>query len=158
MRRLPVLAFVLISVFASPLTAQAHPLVGAWDIVLSAGGQGTPYPSSTPPGRTAFLSVTQQGDSLIGQLMLDPMDGQAVPVRMAARIATGDITFENRAPTQPNVGHQGSTVWRWVLNVSGEVLSGTVQRRTEGGATPLPPQPPSQLKGKPMAVVQGTPG
>ena len=161
MLRLPVLALVLGAVTGAPLSAQVHPLVGGWDIAFSAGGPGTPYPASTPPGGSAFLHLTQQGDSLIAQLMLDPLAGQSVPVRMAAKASAGDVTFERRAPAPAapsGQAREATTVTTWVFTVNGDVVTGTVQRRTEGLAAPQPPQTPSHFRGTRMPVVMGTPG
>lgn len=94
MLRLAFLALLLVPIDAS---AQTHPLVGKWDLKLSATKvlrDGVPV-DVTPTGQVTF---TMAGDSMIGILKI--VNGGGVgdrpPVRLAAKVTPGRMTFYDR--------------------------------------------------------------
>jgi hypothetical protein len=131
--------FVLLSsmLFApAALAAQSHPLVGTWAVEVPAGmrmenGEATPIMAK---GTFVFSVV---GDSLIGTLKSEPLEGMpARPAsRVAAKLATGTVTFVSRSEAKLNMGGEEITrtaVSTWIFDVSGDTLKGTVERAIEG--------------------------
>jgi hypothetical protein len=152
-RLAPTTLLVSLPLFALPVAAQEHALVGAWTISYTAGMRmsgGTP----TPITATGTLSFVVQGDSLVGTLVTDPIEGAPPrpPSRMAARHAAGEVTFVQRSPAQVNMNgevREATGVSTWVLRADGDALQGTVQRRLEGlEGVQLPDQPAQPVTGR----------
>jgi hypothetical protein len=131
---------------AAPAAAQTHPLVGSWNLRYAAGTRienGTP----TVITGTGKLIVEAQGDSLIARLIPDPIEGgPARPEsRMAARTGAGPLVFIQRGTARVNRNGEESEVTSistWTLEVKGDALEGTVERRLEGMEAPSRgPQP-----------------
>ena len=151
MRRTALLATVFL---AAPLavSAQSHPLVGEWKLDLVVGGRmenGT----VTPINGTATLTFAVAGDSLVGTMQVDSVDGQPQrpPSRMAALAKAGDLVFVSRSSARVNINgetREGTGVATYNFKVNGDTLEGTVTRSLEGiEGVELPPQPAQPLKG-----------
>jgi hypothetical protein len=141
----PLLVTALL-VMPTLLGAQSHPLVGTWDVQVPAGmrmenGEATPIMAK---GSYTFAIV---GDSIIGTLKNDPIEGQ--PARPAARVATkvvaGPVTFATQSEAKLNMNGEESTrtaYITYVFEVTGDTLKGSVDRRIEGiNMMTMGPQP-----------------
>ena len=124
-------AIVLLIMTCSLLPApQAHPLVGAWRVT---------YPwhvevkngVATPVMETGEMTVEARGDSLVASIA---REGKRA-IRLATRRGPGDVTFIARDSvtfTSPSGKRGVIAVSTWVLQPSGDQLSGTLDRRVEG--------------------------
>ena len=132
-RPLLLAAFLLLP---GALAAQSHPLIGTWDVNVPAGmrmenGEATPVMAKG----TLVFSVA--GDSLIGMLKTDPIEGQpARPAkRIAAKLTTGAITFVSKGEAKMNMNGEEMTrisISTYVFDVANDALKGTVERAIEG--------------------------
>lgn len=129
------------------LSAQAPALVGTWRLTYPAGAR-VENGVHTPIISEGTLTVSLQGDSLVGSLLTDPIpDVPARPaVRMAAARPAGDeVVFTARSEATLTMNGEERTatvVSTWRLVARGDSVSGTVERRLEGmemgGAGPQP--------------------
>jgi len=140
-----------LSAATAALAAQSHPLVGKWEVGLTAGQRVTDA-GVTAVTAKATLVLALQGDSLIGTLTTQPIEGQPPrpPVRLAAKRIDGSVTFVTRSEgTMTAPGGESRTIEAistWRLTAEGDLLSGSVARELVGVNIPdLGPQP---LKGK----------
>lgn len=153
MHRLAPTTLLALPLLVAPLAAQDHPLVGAWTVSYT-GGMRMQNGAPTPIPVTGTLTFTVQGDSLVGTLALDPIEGipARAPSRMAARIAEGAVTFVQRSTATVTINgesREATGVSTWTLSANGDALTGTVQRRLEGlDDVQLPDQPAQQVTGK----------
>ena len=150
--RLAIMATLAGLTIPAMLTAQAHPLVGTWDLTYAAGMQVT-NGVATPIEATAAFTVTAEGDSLVAVLERPPIEG--MPDRPPARFATKasdnwPIIFEQRSEAHINVGGSMETrtaVSIWRLTVTDGRIEGTVERSIEGMEMPVAgPQPVSGVR------------
>lgn len=122
---------------STTLSAQQPALVGTWRLTYPAGMRienGVP----TPIISDGTLTVTAQGDSLIGSLVTDPIPD--VPARPPARLAapkpaSDEAVFTARSEATLNMNGEERTatvVSTWRLAARGDSVSGTVERRIEG--------------------------
>lgn len=119
------------------LRAQEPALVGTWRLTYPAGAR-VENGVHTPIIAEGTLTVTAQGDSLIGRLVTDPIPD--VPARPPARLAApmpageeGVFTARSTATLNMNGEEQTATVVStWKLAARGDSVSGTVERRIEG--------------------------
>lgn len=144
-------SLLLAALMAAPvvaIAAQDHPLVGGWKITY-AGGVRVENGASTPIEATARLTVEAQGDSLIAHFVPDPVDGRTrPPFRLAARNATGAVTFIQRSEATVTMGgsaQSSAVTTRWTLMVSGDTIDGTIDRSIEG--LPMPTGGPQPVSG-----------
>ena len=144
-------SLLLAALMAAPVVAvaaQDHPLVGAWKITY-AGGVRVENGASTPIEATARLTVEVQGDSLIAHFVPDPVEGRTrPPFRLAARNATGAVTFIQRSEATVTMGgsaQSSAVTTRWTLMVSGDTIDGTIDRSIEG--LPMPTGGPQPVSG-----------
>jgi len=126
---------LLLVLSASPLVAQ-HPLVGAWQVSFPAGVR-LENGIATPIAASGVLTVVAQGDSLIGNLIIDlaPEGPARPPLRLAALAGEGEATFVSRtkATIIRNGGQtEAGVTSTWTLGVRGDSLEGTVERKLEG--------------------------
>jgi len=131
-------SILLASLLLAPavLAAQAHPIVGTWDVSVPAGmrmenGEATPIMAK---GSFVFSVV---GDSLIGTLKSEPLEGMPPrpASRVAAKLAPGTVTFVSKSEAKLNMGGEEMTrtaVSTWIFEVTGDALKGTVERAIEG--------------------------
>lgn len=150
--RLAVMAALAGFTIPAVLPAQAHPLVGTWDLTYAAGMQVVGG-VATPVEATAAFTVTVEGDSLVAVLVRPAMEGMPdrPPARFAAKLSTGwPVTFEQRSEAHLNVGGNMETrtaVSTWRLTVSDGKIEGTVERSIEGLDIPTGgPQPVSGVR------------
>lgn len=150
--RLAVMAALAGFTIPAVLPAQAHPLVGTWDLTYAAGMQVT-NGVATPVEATAAFTVTAVGDSLVAVLVRPYMDGmpERPPARFTTKVSDSwPIVFEQRAEAHLNVGGTMETrvaVSIWKLTVNGDSLEGTVERNIEGLDIPTGgPQPVSGVR------------
>ena len=151
MHRTALLATVFL---ASPLalSAQAHPLVGSWSVSFVAGGR-VENGTHTPIQGTGTLTVESVGDSLVANLVTNPIEGlpPRPPVRMVTARTTGDVVFVTRSPARLNLNgetREATGVSTWTLKVNGDELVGTTTRSLEGADdVQMPAQPPQPVTG-----------
>lgn len=134
MRRPLLLAALLL--LPGALAAQTHPLVGTWDITIPAGmrvenGEATPIMAKG----TLTFSVT--GDSLIGILKTEPIEGQPVrpAKRIAAKLVTGAVTFVLKTEAKMSMNGEEMTrtaINTYVFDVADTALKGSIDRAIEG--------------------------
>ncbi len=122
--------------FPAALGAQAHPLVGNWDIELP-GGMRMENGVVTPIMVKGTLAVVVQGDSLVGTLTAEPTEGRPArpPARLAAKNAPGQIKFSQSSEAKMNMNGEEMTrtmVSVYLFAVDGDALKGTVERHIEG--------------------------
>lgn len=148
-------SILLASLLLAPaaLAAQAHPIVGIWDVSVPAGirmenGEATPI-----MGKGSFV-FSVVGDSLIGTLKTDPIKGmpQRPASRVAAKLAPGTVTFVSKSEAKLNMGGEEMTrtaVSTWIFEVTGDALKGSVERAIEGIEMPMGgPQPITGTRAK----------
>ncbi len=129
--------------------AQAHPIVGAWDIEYAAGMRvenGEPKPVMAK-GR---MTVVTLGDSLIATVKTVAPEGMPArpDLRLATKAAPGQVTFIYRSQARVNMNGEESvreSVTTWLLDANGDTLTGTMARQISGGE--LPAGPPQPVKG-----------
>ena len=138
---------------AGPALAQSNPIVGSWKISFVAGTRVENGVATTITG-TGKLIVQVQGDSLIGRLIPDPIEGAARPEsRLAAPNVADTAEFIQRGKAQVNINgevKEVTSISTWTLTADGDALSGTVERKLEGMDAPSRgPQPVSgaRIKG-----------
>lgn len=133
----------------SPVAAQAqsHPVAGKWAIEF-AGGMRIENDVPTPMMAKGTLTVTEQGDSLVAVLHVEPSeymrarpDARFTAAKVPGKAAT--FTQTSTARLSMNGEEQVTTaVTTWSLSAEGDVLNGTLVRRIEGmdeaGAMPTP--------------------
>ena len=121
------------------VSAQADPIVGTWKISFAAGTRMENGVATIITG-TGKLVVQVQGDSLIGRLIPDPIEGAARPEsRMAAPTGAGKAVFVQRGQARVNMNGEEkevTSISTWTLTVDGDELKGTVERRLEGMDAP----------------------
>lgn len=120
--------------------AQSHPLVGAWDIEYAAGMR-VDNDGPVPIMAKARMTVVAQGDSLIATVKTVPPEGMAQrpDMRLATKIAPGQVTFVYRSQVRMNMNGEESvreSVSTWLLDVNGDSLTGTMARQIGGGEMP----------------------
>ena len=130
----------LLFLLAAPTQQQEHPLVGTWKIT---------YPWHIdvvngvvkPVMETGELRVQARGDSLTAEVVRNG----ARTIRIAARKGAEETVFVARDSvtlTTPSGARPMIAVSTWILKVSGDRLSGSLQRRLEGAGGPdVGPQP-----------------
>ncbi len=137
---------------AAPLTAQAHPLEGKWNLEYPAGARVGPNGTEAIMGKAAF-EVVAKGDSLIATLTPGSVEGQPArpPSRLAAIKRAGEVTFSVTSKSQMHFnGEQRDVTVRstWILTANGDALSGTVSRLFEGAEDlPIPQNEPQPVSG-----------
>lgn len=145
MRRPLLLAALLL--LPGALAAQSHPLVGTWNVTVPAGmrmenGEATPIMAK---GSFAFSVV---GDSIIGMLKNDPIEGQPErpAKRVAAKLTAGAVTFVSIGEAKMNMNGEEmvrTSTSTYRFEVDGDTLKGTLDRSIEGlnldmgGAQPI---------------------
>lgn len=134
---------------ASPVAAhaQSHPMAGKWAIEY-AGGMRVENDTPTPIMAKGTLTITEEGDSLVAVLHVEP--SEMIRARPDARFATAKVagkavTFTQTSQARMNLNgeeHLATAVTTWALTVDGDALGGTLVRRVEGmdgpGAMPTP--------------------
>jgi hypothetical protein len=126
----------LLVVAVVPLHAQAHPLVGTWELSLPVGAT-VENGVTTPLMGVGHLQVGAQGDSLVGTLRIEPPAGAPArpPARVAARRADGPVQFVVRSRAKVNVNGdetEREATSTYTLTARGDVLEGSVERSVEG--------------------------
>ena len=133
--------------------AQTHPLVGAWDIEYAAGMR-VDNDGPAPIMAKARMTVVAEGDSLIATVKTVPPEGMSAraDMRLATKIAPGQVTFVYRSQVRMNINGDESTresVSTWLLDVTGDSLTGTMARQIGGGDMPGGgPQPVTGTRAK----------
>lgn len=143
-----ILSLTLLSLAVAPVAAQS-PFAGRWSLRYPAGMRMENGVATIIPG-SGTLTLEIKGDSLIGQLTPDPLPDGTVrpPTRLAGTASGNSATFTNRRAAMVNDGtgeRQITVIQTWRLTVTGDSLSGTLERRDEGGE--LPPAPPAEVTG-----------
>ncbi len=129
--------------------AQSHPLTGKWSVEYAAGMR-IENETPTPIMAKAALTVESVGDSLIATLVTEPTADlpPRPPVRLAARRVDGKMTFVQRTTLRMNRDGEESShpaTITWQFEVSGDAISGTIERKVEG--MEMPGGAPATLKG-----------
>jgi hypothetical protein len=130
----------------SALQAQQHPIVGTWQLSFTAGMRmenGMSFPISG----TGTLTVSVEGDSLVGTLVTDSIPDMArrPPARLAGKTGEGAVTLISRSSATLNMNgleRTAGVVNTWTLKVKGDSLEGTLERRIEGMDEMTPPPSP----------------
>jgi hypothetical protein len=147
---LPALLLSLLPVAAS---AQAHPLVGTWEVIYPIGFEiDGPGQRARAIETTGTLTITATDDSLIAVLVTPPREG--FPTRPPSRFTTPrtdawPVRFEQRSPatvTMNGVDQERTALSSWEFTVDGDELGGTVSRGIEGLSSPT--DAPRPLKGR----------
>jgi hypothetical protein len=150
---LPALLLSLLPVVAG---AQAHPLVGTWEVTYPIGFEiDGPNQRARAIEATGTLTITAMDDSLVAVLVTPPKEG--FPTRPPSRFTTArtdawPVRFEQRSPatvTINGVDQERTALSRWEFTVDGDELGGTVSRGIEG--MPSPTDAPRPLRGKRMS-------
>lgn len=118
------------------LAAQAHPLVGNWDLELP-GGMRMENGNVTPIMVKGSLVVVVEGDSLIGTLKAEPTEGRPArpPLRLATKSAPGQLKFTHSSEAKMSMNGEETTrtmLSVYLFAVDGDALKGTVERHIEG--------------------------
>jgi hypothetical protein len=126
-----------LAVVAPPLVAQQAPLAGTWKVSYPAGSKMENGTVTNLTG-TGTLTVTTQADSLIATLVLDPSAElpSRPPLRLAGVTSVGEVTFQGKSAGAVNINGESRplTVYTtWRVRAQGDSLSGTVERKIEGG-------------------------
>jgi hypothetical protein len=118
--------------------AGPHPLEGVWKITF-------PWHIEvvngvvTPTMETGELRVELRGDSLIAVVMRTPSDDTPSPrpFQLAARATSGETIVETRDQVTMATGGGATRTMTaisiWIFRPVGDELSGTLERRLEGG-------------------------
>ena len=138
----------LFTLLAAPLAAQGS-VVGSWKISYPAGTRVENGEQTAIMG-TALLRIERSGDSLVGELVPDPMPDAPArpPSRMGGREAGGVATLVRHftATLEVNGASQqvaGTSTWR--LEVRGEALEGTLSHEVD--AMGVMAQDPGPVRG-----------
>jgi len=142
LRRLTAVA--VFATVASPAAAQSHPLAGAWTIEYQRGLSNENGEITAIMG-TGRLDLAVKGDSLVGTLT--PVAGPNAPaapkpVPLGGVIKGNGATLIAKSTARVNMNGDEQIVnmtMTWELVASGDTLSGTMLRVTEGhdmGAAP----------------------
>jgi hypothetical protein len=142
---------LLLSLLPMVAGAQAHPLVGTWEVTYAAGFE-IENGRARAIEATGTLAITATADSLIAVLTTPPVEG--LITRPPSRFATAHTTswpvrFEQRSPatiTINDVDQERTAISRWEFTVDGDLLGGSVSRGIEG--FPSPTDAPRPLRGK----------
>jgi nicotinamide riboside kinase len=129
------LSAAVVAVSAYTLT-QTHPLVGSWEMQLP-GAVRMENGEQTITYVKGSLEVVLQGDSLIATLASEPVEGRPArpPARIAAKAATGPVTFTQRSEATLNMNGEEvkrTSVSTYVFTVTADDLKGTITRSIEG--------------------------
>jgi hypothetical protein len=129
------LILLLLVACASSLAAQQR-LVGVWEVSYMAGMRVENGVETSIPG-SGVLTITAQGDSLVGELVSNPLPDRPArpPLRLAALAGGKQATFVSRskATVRRNGAESDVTVIStWTLAAQGDSLRGTVERNLEG--------------------------
>ncbi|HXI20531.1 MAG TPA: hypothetical protein VNH46_05575 [Gemmatimonadales bacterium] len=140
---------VSLSFLSSALAAQQPSLVGTWQVSYP-GGARIENGAVTVLRATGVLTIEAQDDSLIATLVQDPAPDLPArpPARLAAARTAGPATFISRSTAKINMNgdeQDATAVSTWVLQATGDSLSGTVARRIEG--FDMATQPPNPVTG-----------
>jgi hypothetical protein len=126
-----------LAVGSSVLSAQQQPLIGAWQVSYTAGMR-IENGMSTPLMATGLLTIVVKGDSLVGELAINPSPDVPArpPTRLTARLTNGSpVTFMSRSEATLNINgeeRKATVVGTWTLRVESDSLIGTVERKLEG--------------------------
>ncbi len=148
-RRFLLLALALCPALAQ---AQAHPLVGQWDISLVAGMR-IENGEQVPINAKASLNIAVEGDSLVATLKTEPVEGRPArpPARFAAKTTAGKVVFVQKSDAKLNMNGEEMTrtmVSTYTMEASGDALTGTISREIVGMEMPVSPQPLSGTRAK----------
>lgn len=129
-------ALLSLALASSPALAQSHPLVGVWQISF-VGGMRIENGTPTPIQRTGKLTVEVKGDSLIANVVTDPMADLPTrpPFRMATKAGAGTASFIQRSKVVINTNgdeQEATSISTWSLGAKGDQLEGTIDRKIEG--------------------------
>lgn len=144
----------LIALHTTALAAQQSPFAGTWRVSYPVGAT-IENGAVTPIMGSGTLVVASVGDSLIGELNMDP-DPELPPraaQRLAAPVSAPGATFIARSEATLSMNgaeSQVEVISTWKLSVKGDSLSGTVERVLEGyEAANQPPKPVTGSRQKP---------
>lgn len=134
---------------AAPLGAQSAAEVGVWRITFPVKVQ-MQNDVVTPVMGGATLTISASGDSLLGNLVVDSIPGEALrPPQVLGGKSTGkEVVLTGRSQATLNMNgnlREATSVSTWTLRTVGDSISGTVNRSIEGMA--MPPMPPQQVSG-----------
>lgn len=145
MRRPLLLAALLL--LPGALAAQSHPLVGTWNVSVPAGMRIGPEGPTAIMAKGSF-AFSVVGDSIIGMLKNDPIEGQPErpAKRVAAKLTAGAVTFVSIGEAKMNMNGEEmvrTSTSTYRFEVDGDTLKGTLDRSIEGlnldmgGAQPI---------------------
>jgi hypothetical protein len=140
---------LLALIIAANSPSAQTPLVGVWRLTYPAGSRIENGVPSLLMG-TGTLRLEVRGDSLIGELVTDPLPEAPArpPARLAGVTGTKAVVLVSRTTGTLTINGEErpiTAVSTWQLEVEGDSLSGTVARKLEG--LPFGAQGPDAVTG-----------
>lgn len=142
-----------IALSSSAVIAQTPAIVGSWDIEYAAG-QRVQNGESTPIMAKGKLTITQRGDSLVASLVRASMGAAPPPptgatgaIEMHGTLGKGGAVFIEKRNATVNVNGEAAQkeiTLTWVLNASGDSLTGTLATVIRDGP---PAREPAKVTG-----------
>jgi hypothetical protein len=122
-----------------------HPLAGKWNIEYERGRRMTDGESQSIMGK-ATLEITVKGDSIVGTLTQEAVEGRPTPAPsvLAGTGAGNAATLKSSAESRVNMNGDERVVtisMTWDLKADGDNLSGTMARAMAGMAAAMTPAP-----------------
>jgi hypothetical protein len=137
---------LLLLALGAQTAAAQNTLAGTWQVNFP-GSVRMMNGEATVEQASGVLTVSRQGDSIVGLLVVDPGQGPPgrPPFRMTGVGGTEEATLlsSSKAKIMLNGEESEATVrMTWKLKASGDSLLGTLERQLEGddqgGTGPLP--------------------
>ncbi len=131
----------LLGLFTFPSVAAAQsPFAGVWCIEYPVSMQIIDGVATAITG-TGHVTFAVRGDSLIGQLVTDPVEGEVppLPLRLAGLVGRASTVLGSRRDGAINLHGEERpilVVSTWRLTAQRDSLTGTVERRVEGFDVP----------------------
>ena len=131
----------LLGLFTFPSVAAAQsPFVGVWSLEFPVSTLIIDGVATVVTG-TGHVTFAVRGDSLIGQLVTDPVEGERprLPLRLAGLVGRASTVLESRRDGTVNLHGEERpilVVSTWRLTAQQDSLIGTVELRVEGFDVP----------------------
>lgn len=141
-----------VALIGAPLAAQQKSaLVGNWKLSYP-GGARFENGVMTPIAATGLLTIQLQGDSLVGLLVTEPVEGQPTrpPLHLSGLNKGDSSVFVSKSSGMVNINgeqHPVTSTTTWILAAHGEKLEGSLDRKIAGLDAPAPSQGPQKLTG-----------
>lgn len=127
---------VLATMLSTSSLAGQGSLVGVWKVSYPAGARVENGEQTAIMG-TGTLRIEQRGDSLIGELVSDPVADlpTRAPTRMAGPAGAGPVSLIARTTGTVDINGEArpvTAVSTWRLEAKGDSVVGTLSHRVEG--------------------------